>query len=88
MPRPQSFVKSECSTVASSSGRTRSSSEDGAYSSTSEAELDSDHELDLDAEVDPQKLLGAWLGELDAINLQQLVSAAQHVGVHALGHSR
>lgn len=53
------------------SSRARSSSEDGAYSSTSEAELDSDHELDLDAEVDPQKLLGAWLGELDAINLQQ-----------------
>lgn len=50
------------------SGCARSSSEDGAYSSTSEAELDSDHELDLDAEVDPQKLLGAWLGELDAIN--------------------
>ncbi|CAN7996108.1 unnamed protein product, partial [Ixodes hexagonus] len=45
-------------------------SEDGAYSSTSEAEPDSDHEeLDLDADVDPQKLLGAWLGELDAISL-------------------
>uniref|UniRef100_L7M7E1 Putative pico n=1 Tax=Rhipicephalus pulchellus TaxID=72859 RepID=L7M7E1_RHIPC len=68
MPRPQS-LKFECSTMtACSSRRVRSSSGDGAYSSTSEAELDSDHELDLDAEVDPQKLLGAWLGELDAIN--------------------
>lgn len=54
--------------TACSSRRVRSSSGDGAYSSTSEAEFDSDHELDLDAEVDPQKLLGAWLGELDAIN--------------------
>ncbi|XP_075747832.1 ras-associated and pleckstrin homology domains-containing protein 1-like isoform X2 [Rhipicephalus microplus] len=64
MPRPQSLN----TMTACSSRRTRSSSGDGAYSSTSEAELDSDHELDLDAEVDPQKLLGAWLGELDAIH--------------------
>uniref|UniRef100_A0A131YD94 Amyloid beta A4 protein-binding family B member 1-interacting protein n=1 Tax=Rhipicephalus appendiculatus TaxID=34631 RepID=A0A131YD94_RHIAP len=64
MPRPQSLN----TMTACSSRRVRSSSGDGAYSSTSEAELDSDHELDLDAEVDPQKLLGVWLGELDAIH--------------------
>ncbi|KAH6937624.1 hypothetical protein HPB50_002539 [Hyalomma asiaticum] len=61
--------------AALTSGCARSISEDGAYSSTSEAELDSDHELDLDAEVDPQKLLGAWLGELDAINQHKHTSS-------------
>ncbi|EEC07534.1 hypothetical protein IscW_ISCW005669 [Ixodes scapularis] len=64
------MVNSSCRTrsvVVSGGG---ASSEDGAYSSTSEAEPDSDHEeLDLDSDVDPQKLLGAWLGELDAISL-------------------